>query len=54
MQQKEGEEHYSSSIGTKLFSSPEQATSENYDYRTDIYSLGIVIVLLFNTYTTAH
>jgi serine/threonine protein kinase len=48
------DEKFSSSIGTKLFSSPEQASSEKYDHRTDIYSLAIVIALLFNTYTTAH
>lgn len=50
----EGDDKFSSSIGTKLFSSPEQAFCEKYDYRTDIYSLAIVIVLLFHSYTTAH
>ena len=50
----EYDEKFSSSIGTKLFSSPEQASSEKYDYRTDIYSLAVVLVLLFNSYTTAH
>ena len=50
----EEEEKFSTSVGTKLFSSPEQATSENYDYRTDIYSLGMVIALLFSVFTTAH
>jgi len=48
------EEKYSSSVGTRLFSSPEQANSENYDYRTDIYSLGIIIALLFSNHTTVH
>lgn len=52
-EQKE-DEKFSTSIGTKLFSSPEQASSEKYDYRTDIYSLAIVVVLLFNIYTTSH
>lgn len=41
-------------MGTKLFSSPEQASSERYDYRTDIFSLAMVVVLLFCTFTTAH
>lgn len=50
----DGEEEFSKSVGTKLFSSPEQATSERYDYRTDIFSLAMVIVLLFCTFTTAH
>lgn len=48
------EEEFSKSVGTKLFSSPEQASSEKYDYRTDIFSLAMVIVLLFCTFTTAH
>jgi serine/threonine protein kinase len=48
------EERFSSEVGTKLFSSPEQASSEKYDYRTDIYSLAVVLVLLFHSYTTAH
>ena len=53
-EENEEEEKFSTSVGTKLFSSPEQATSENYDYRTDIYSLGMVIALLFSVFTTAH
>ena len=48
------EEEFSKSVGTRLFSSPEQATSENYDYRTDIYSLAMVIVLLFCSFSTVH
>lgn len=44
----------SKSVGTKLFSSPEQANSQKYDYRTDIFSLAMVIVLLFSTFTTVH
>ena len=44
----------SSSVGTRLFSSPEQANSDKYDYRTDIYSLGVVITLLFSVFLTAH
>lgn len=48
------EERFSSEIGTKLFSSPEQASSEKYDYRTDIYSLAVVLVLMFHSYTTSH
>ena len=37
-----------------IFSSPEQLTSERYDHRTDIFSLGIVIVLFFCHFTTMH
>jgi serine/threonine-protein kinase len=50
----EEEEILSKSVGTRLFSSPEQATSEKYDNRTDIFSLAMVIVLLFCTFSTAH
>lgn len=41
-------ERHSSSVGTKIFSSPEQTNSENYDHRTDIYSLAMVIGILFS------
>lgn len=44
----------SGSVGTKIFSSPEQASSEKYDHRTDIYSLAMVIIILFSDFTTAH
>lgn len=37
-----------------MFSSPEQASSDKYDYRTDIFSLAMVVVLLFCTFTTVH
>lgn len=47
-------EEFSKSVGTRLFSSPEQASSERYDYRTDIFSLAMVIVLLFCSFTTTH
>lgn len=56
MTQEEDEEmeEFSKSVGTRLFSSPEQASSERYDYRTDIFSLAMVIVLLFCSFTTTH
>lgn len=41
-------------MGTKIFSSPEQTNSECYDHRTDIYSLGMVIGILFTSYKTSH
>lgn len=37
-----------------MFSSPEQTNSDNYDYRTDIYSLGLIIGILFSNCITAH
>lgn len=48
------EEWLSKSVGTPLFSSPEQATSQQYDHRTDIFSLAMVILLLFSSFTTVH
>ena len=34
-------------IGTKFYCSPEQEKSDNYDNKTDIYSLGIIIFEMF-------
>jgi len=45
---------FSSSVGTKIFSSPEQSTSNSYDHRTDIYSLGLLIGMLFAHWNTKH
>jgi serine/threonine protein kinase len=40
------------SVGTRLYASPEQLECSNYDYKSDIYSLAIVLQRLFNpTYT---
>ena len=40
------------SVGTKLYASPEQLASSAYDYKSDIYSLGMIIQrLLVPTYT---
>ena len=47
-------EKHSSKIGTKFYSSPEQTHSNSYDHRTDIYSLAMVIGILFSDYQTAH
>lgn len=45
---------FSSSVGTKIFSSPEQSTTNSYDHRTDIYSLGLLIGMLFAKWNTKH
>lgn len=47
-------EALSGKVGTPLYSSPEQFASQKYDHRTDIYSLAIIIVLLFSCFNTAH
>lgn len=35
-------------IGTRLYASPEQLKSSDYNYKSDIYSLGLVIAELFH------
>ena len=40
------------SVGTRLYASPEQLESSKYDFKSDIYSLAIILVRLFTpTYT---
>lgn len=39
-------------MGTNLYSSPEQLGGEKYDYKTDIYSLGIIMFELLNNFNT--
>lgn len=40
------------SVGTRMYASPEQLESSKYDFKSDIYSLGIILVRIFTpTYT---
>ena len=39
-------------MGSVLYSSPEQYEGEEYDYRTDIYSLGIILFEMLNNFDT--
>ena len=39
-------------IGTKFYCSPEQELSDNYDNKTDIYSLGIIIFEMFYKFSS--
>ena len=39
-------------LGSNLYSSPEQLNGEEYDFRTDIYSLGIIMFELLNDFGT--
>lgn len=44
----------SKKIGTPLYSSPEQLTSANYNEKTDMFSLGIILFELLNHFQTEH
>jgi serine/threonine protein kinase len=46
--------HITRSIGTRMFASPEQwmADKESFDYRADIFSLGVIFLLLFHPMST--
>jgi translation initiation factor 2-alpha kinase 4 len=50
----DAEDHITRSIGTRLFASPEQwmADKESFDYRADIFSLGVIFLLLFHPMST--
>lgn len=44
---------HSSAIGTLPYAAPEQIKSKNYNTKVDIYSLGIILIELMNTCSTA-
>ena len=44
----EGDIKNTEGIGTRLYASPEQLRTTDYNYKSDIYSLGLVIAELFN------
>jgi serine/threonine protein kinase len=48
------EDHITRNIGTRLFASPEQwmADKDTFDYRADIFSLGVTFLLLFHPMST--
>lgn len=41
------EKYDTSNLGTAIYASPEQLDSYNYDYKTDLFSLGIILFELF-------
>eukprot|EP01125_Pyxidicula_operculata_P016156 TRINITY_DN5530_c1_g1_i1.p1 TRINITY_DN5530_c1_g1~~TRINITY_DN5530_c1_g1_i1.p1 ORF type:complete len:481 (-),score=107.34 TRINITY_DN5530_c1_g1_i1:106-1548(-) len=49
----DGEDGLTSGVGTVLYASPEQLQKHDYDEKTDIYSLGIVMFELFHPFKTS-
>jgi len=49
---KEIKENNTTMMGSVLYSSPEQLYGDEYDYRTDIYSLGIILFEMLNRFET--
>lgn len=41
-------------IGTPMYISPEQEKFSNYDYKTDIFSLGMILFEMLNNFRTQH
>lgn len=39
-------------VGTHLYMSPEQSNGQSYNYKVDIYSLGIILFELLNSFST--
>lgn len=45
---------HSLNVGTPFYMAPEQESSNNYDYKADIYSLGIILFELLSSFKTVH
>jgi len=52
MKETDEKQKLTNGIGTKEYASPEQMSDKPYDQRTDIYSLGLILLSLFNPTTT--
>jgi serine/threonine protein kinase len=46
--------HLSTMIGTPFYTAPECQTDGGYDYKADVYSLGIILLEMFCKFTTMH
>lgn len=44
----------STKIGTPFYTAPECQTDGGYDYKADVYSLGVILFELFSKFTTMH
>mmetsp|Transcript_18871 Transcript_18871/g.16302 ORF Transcript_18871/g.16302 Transcript_18871/m.16302 type:complete len:216 (-) Transcript_18871:467-1114(-) len=46
--------NHSMKVGTPLYTSPEQESGGSYDYKTDIYSLGLIFCEFLTCFSTHH
>lgn len=52
--EKLAKDFHSTKIGTPLYQAPEQENSTTYDSRADVYSLGVILFELLNSFKTLH
>lgn len=46
--------HLSTQIGTPMYTAPECEKFSNYDYKADVYSLGVILFEIVSAFTTNH